>query len=119
LLFFHHNYFCQKDGKNRTSIANNSSLPKIIPKLNTHFEKSGNCEKLPFGPIIVPKPGPTLEIEVAAAEIDVTKSRPFKDNNAVIKKNIIIYKYINEIIEDINLSSTLLPSYLIKKIPLG
>ena len=39
---FYHIYFTQKDGKNRTSIANNSNLPKIIPKLNTHFEKLGN-----------------------------------------------------------------------------
>ena len=103
MLFFHHNYFCQKDGKNRTSIANNSSLPKIIPKLNTHLEKSGNCEKLPFGPIIVPKPGPTLEIEVAAAEIDVTKSRPLNDNNAVIKKNIIIYGKLKKLLKMANL----------------
>jgi len=90
LFFFYHNYFCQKDGKNRTSIANNSSLPKIIPKLSTHLEKSGRREKLPFGPIIVPRPGPTLEIDVAAPEIEVIKSSPFNDNNAVIKKNIII-----------------------------
>ena len=88
MFCFTHNYFCQNDGKNRTSIANNSSLPKIIPKLKTHFEKSGNCEKLPFGPINSPNPGPTFEIDVAAPEIAVIKSRPVNDNNAVKIKKI-------------------------------
>ena len=55
-------------------MANNSSLPKIIPRLKIHFETSGKLEKLPLGPIIEPKPGPTFEIEVAAPEIAVTKS---------------------------------------------
>ena len=77
---------------NNTIIANSSSLPKIIPALKTHLEKSGNNEKFPFGPIIPPKPGPTLDIEVAAPEIAVIKSNPLTDNNAVIIKNIIIYK---------------------------
>jgi len=90
LFFFYHNYFIQKDGRNKTNIANNSSLPKIIPRLSIHLEKSGKEEKLPLGPIVVPSPGPTLEIEVAAPEIEVIKSRPLNDNNAVIVKNIII-----------------------------
>ena len=50
---------------------------------------SGSVEKLPLGPIIEPKPGPTLEIEVAAPEIEVTKSRPVSDNKAVKIKKII------------------------------
>ncbi len=61
-----------------------------MPILNTHLEKSGRREKLPFGPIIVPRPGPTLEIDVAAPEIEVMKSKPLRDNNVVIAKNIII-----------------------------
>ena len=69
-------------------MANNSSLPKIIPKVNIHFETSGSDEKFPFGPIIDPRPGPTLEIDVAAPDIDVIKSRPVSESNAVIKKNI-------------------------------
>ena len=40
---------------------------------------SGNDEKFPLGPKIEPSPGPTLEIEVAAPEIEVIKSRPVKD----------------------------------------
>ena len=69
-----------------------SSLPNIIAKLKIHFELSGKAEKLPLGPIKSPNPGPTLEIDVAAADIDVTKSSPLIDNNAVTIKNIIIYK---------------------------
>jgi len=33
---------------------------------------------LPLGPIVEPNPGPTFEIEVAAPEIEVTKSKPLK-----------------------------------------
>ena len=62
-----------------------------MPKVNIHFEMSGSDEKFPLGPIIDPKPGPTLEIDVAAPEIAVTKSRPDKDNNAVIIKKITKY----------------------------
>ena len=41
--------------------------------------------------MIDPKPGPTLEIEVAAPDIDVIKSKPDKDNNAEITKKITKY----------------------------
>ena len=71
-----------------TNIANNSNLPNIIPRLKIHLDISGKLEKLPLGPIVEPNPGPTLEIEVAAPEIEVTKSKPLKDKNAVIIKNI-------------------------------
>ena len=37
-------------------------------------------EKSPLGPIVEPKPGPTLDIDVAAPEIEVTKSSPVKDS---------------------------------------
>ena len=71
---------------NNNIIANSSSLPKIIPTVSIHLEKSGNNEKLPFGPIIPPKPGPTLDIDVAAPEIAVIKSNPLIDKSVVIKK---------------------------------
>ena len=58
--------------------------------LNIHFEASGNNEKFPLGPIRLPNPGPTFEIEVAAAEIDVVKSKPLKDKKAVMTKKIVI-----------------------------
>ena len=43
-----------------------------------------------------PSPGPTFEIDVAAPDIEVTKSKPLKDKKAVIKKNFklprLVYK---------------------------
>ena len=59
-----------------------------MPRLKIHLETSGKLAKLLLGPITEPNPGPTLEIEVAAPEIEVIKSKPLKDRNAVIKKNI-------------------------------
>ena len=52
------------------------------------MEISGSEEKSPLGPIIGPNPGPTLEIEVAAPDIEVIKSSPVNDNKAVNAKNI-------------------------------
>ena len=49
---------------------------------------SGNDEKSPLGPIIGPKPGPTFEIDVAAPDSAVMKSRPVKDNKAAKIKKI-------------------------------
>ena len=62
-----------------------------MPKANIHFEISGNDEKLPFGPIIEPNPGPTLEMDVAAPDIEVIKSRPVNESNAEIIKKITKY----------------------------
>ena len=59
-----------------------------MPKVSIHFEISGSDEKFPLGPIIFPNPGPTFEIEVAAPEIEVIKSRPVNESNAVITKKI-------------------------------
>ena len=50
-----------------------------MPKVSIHFEISGSDEKFPLGPIIFPNPGPTFEIEVAAPEIEVIKSRPVNE----------------------------------------
>ena len=55
---------------------NNSSLPKSIAMQSDHLANSGKEEKFPDGPIVSPKPGPTLLIAVAAPDIDVSKSRP-------------------------------------------
>ena len=57
--------------------------------VSIHFDKSGNVEKFPLGPISDPSPGPTLEIEVAAPDIAVIKSNPVKDNNAAKQRKII------------------------------
>ena len=56
---------------------------------------------------------------IAAADIDVVKSKPLVDRRAVITKKITIYKNINEIIEAKNFSSILLFSYFILNMPLG
>lgn len=70
-----------------------------MPNDKIHFETSGSALKFPFGPITSPKPGPTLEIEVAAPEIADKKSSPVIDNNKAIKKNKNKYANINIIIE--------------------
>jgi len=62
-----------------------------MPTVKIHFEISGRVEKSPFGPIIDPSPGPTLDIDVAAPDIEVTKSNPVKDNKAVKMKKITKY----------------------------
>ena len=62
-----------------------------MPKVSIHFDKSGRDEKFPLGPIIDPSPGPTFEIDVAAPDIEVIKSRPVNDSNAVIIKKITKY----------------------------
>ena len=80
-----------------------------IDWINSHFIASHfiayknfgeNCEKFPLGPIILPSPGPTFEIVVAAPEKEVIKSNPVKDNNIATKKKIKKYKKIKDIIED-------------------
>ena len=63
-----------------------------MPKVSIHFEISGSDEKFPLGPIMFLNPGPTLEIEVAAPEIEVMKSSPVNESNAVIIKKITKYR---------------------------
>ena len=59
-----------------------------MPNDRIHLDTSGKDEKLLFGPISDPSPGPTLEIDVAAPEIAVTKSRPVKESKAVSTRKI-------------------------------
>ena len=63
--------------------------PEILQNIN--LEISGKDEKFPVGPIIDPNPGPTLEIEVAAPDIEVMKSRPDNESSAEIIKKITRY----------------------------
>tara|TARA_B100000242_G_C42661364_1_gene310428 strand:+ start:247 stop:471 length:225 start_codon:yes stop_codon:yes gene_type:complete len=72
-----------------------------------------------FGPISLPKPGPTFDSEDAAPEIDVIKSNPVKVKSDARTKNINIYRYIKDIIDAISLSSTLLLLYFKFIIALG
>ena len=62
-----------------------------MPNERSHFEESEISLKFPLGPIISPRPGPTLDIEVAAAEIADKKSKPVIDSK--IDKNIKRKRY--------------------------
>ena len=101
-MLFKSDHFFQNEGRNRIKIANNSNLPNIIPILNTHLDKSGKLERLPLDPITEPNPGPTFDIEVAAPEIEVIKSKPLIESNIAIIRNInknVKIKIITELIK--------------------
>tara|TARA_B100001115_G_C15480823_1_gene226966 strand:- start:41 stop:214 length:174 start_codon:yes stop_codon:yes gene_type:complete len=54
--------------------------------------------------MISPSPGPTLEIALAAPEIEVSKSRPVKDNSSDMKRNMNKKEKMNIITELIKFS---------------
>ena len=87
--------------------------------LKFHLVRSGKYLKLPLGPIISPRPGPTLEREVAAAEIAVVKSRLLNDSRAVRRKKIKIYKKTKVNTEVKKVSPITSPRYLMGNTPLG
>ena len=96
-------HYFQKDLLNITRKVKNSNLPANIPKERTHLANSGISAKLYDGPIILPKPGPTLDIEVADAEIEVSISRPVKDKiRAIITK--VTKKIKRKVITDSTIS---------------
>ena len=59
-----------------------------MPNESIHLETSGIDLKLPFGPIISPRPGPTFDIVVAAPDIADKESRPVTESNIAVKINI-------------------------------
>ena len=67
-------YLLQNLGARIIKNAKNSNLPKTIPNDNSNFRIEGKLLKLSSGPMMFPRPGPTTEIEVRAAETDVIKS---------------------------------------------
>ena len=69
-------YLVQNLGTNNIKKVKNSNLPTIIPTDRVYFRALGNWVKLSVGPIICPKPGPTTNTDVIAADIDVIKSYP-------------------------------------------
>ena len=73
-----------------------------MPKDKTHFENSGISSKLKAGPIKFPRPGPTFDIDVAAADTDVKISRP--DNE---RRNEIITKVTKNINKNVITDSTI------------
>ena len=85
-------YLFQKAGENITSTVNSSKRPSSIPKDSIHFAISGRPPKFPVGPIVAPRPGPTLLIAVAAPDIAVIKSSPIADSPAARVAKQTIYK---------------------------
>ena len=61
-------------------------------KESTHFAISGNDEKLPAGPTMLPKPGPTLVMQATVAVNAVIKSRSRDDNIAELTNKVTISK---------------------------
>ena len=61
-------------------------------------------EKFPFGPITSPNPGPTLEIDVAAADIAVTKFNPLTDGIDSVYYNLNECTLINHHDEEIDIN---------------
>ena len=84
-------YFDKVINQHKTNTVRSSNLPISIPRLNIHLALSDNNEKFPSGPIIGPSPGPTFDIDVAAPEIDVIKSKPVIESSAVIMKKMTKY----------------------------
>tara|TARA_Y100000590_G_C15073533_1_gene771043 strand:+ start:111 stop:458 length:348 start_codon:yes stop_codon:yes gene_type:complete len=110
LINFHHNNYkliqlLQKEGKKRTNTANISNLPSNIAKDNIHLDTFDTPLKLPLGPIMSPKPGPTLDIDVAAPEIADKKSSPAIESNIDIMRKRNKYEKIKIITELIKPSS--------------
>lgn len=80
ILFIY--FFFQVEGANIISTGKSSSLPAIISKMNTHFDKIENVEKPPVGPTS-PRPGPILLI-VAATDVKVV-TRSLFSRQMIIK----------------------------------
>src|SRR5690625_7247437 len=68
------------------STVNSSRRPSSIPRDSSHLAPSGSGAKLLVGPMISPKPGPTLANAVAAPEALVKKSSPKAISSNVSKK---------------------------------
>ena len=55
-----------------------------MPQISTHLAGSLSEEKLPVGPMVSPRPGPTFEMAVAAPDTAVSRSRPAMPSATVI-----------------------------------
>ena len=58
-----------------------------MPPVKSHFAPSGSDWNEPDGPTIGPSAGPTFEIDVAADEKAVKKSKPSSPNDKANKPN--------------------------------
>ena len=77
----------QKAGVNRASMVSTSRRPISMVKLITHLAASGRGWNVPAGPIMSPRPGPTLAMVVAAPDSAVTGSSPISDSNTADTAN--------------------------------
>ena len=59
-----------------------------------HFALSGSGSNVPLGPMMSPRPGPTLEIDVTAPDMAVRKSSPTKDRAmaSIVKQSAYMKK---------------------------
>lgn len=72
-----------------------SNRPSSMPMVSNHFAASGSDEKFPAGPIIVPRPGPTLHTAVAAPLNAVVQSSPIKASPRAMNAMVIVKKNEN------------------------
>lgn len=77
--------------------VNSSSLPAIISRLSTIFEKSEKMLKFIVGPTKL-KPGPTFPTQVITAEMEVRMSKPFKAMTKLPTKITNIYRKMKFVI---------------------
>ena len=89
------NQYLQNPGVKSTNTVRISSLPSSIPTVKSHFAASGNDEKLPAGPMIVPSPGPTLHTAVAAPLNAVIQSRPISAKPKAMAAMVMVKKNEN------------------------
>ena len=59
--------------------TNSSKRPRTIAKIKMYFSKLSKPPKFPAGPMVSPKPGPTLAKAVVAPDNAVIKSNPHKE----------------------------------------
>ena len=99
------NYVRQKAGKNKTRIVRISNRPINIPNPNIHLARSGNDEKFPVGPIMLPIPGPTFATAVIEPEILVVGSNPIADRQPammmIVAKKVIAKATIDRTISSL------------------
>ena len=87
--------YLQKTGVTSTNTVRISNLPSSMPTVSSHLAASGSDEKLPAGPIMVPRPGPTLHTAVAAPLNAVVQSSPIRLKPKAITAIVMVKKNEN------------------------
>lgn len=84
--------YLQKTGVTSTNTVRISNLPSSMPTVSSHLAASGSDEKLPAGPMIVPRPGPTLHTAVAAPLRAVIQSSPISARPKAMAAIVMVKK---------------------------